>query len=116
MEVSRGIGELIDRHSMDARDLSGIGRVHRGRLLPPGEYGSHDEVAHRDPEIGEKRKGHHSCGVERRLLLGFAQGSLDRPDVTGLERAAGEGRLTRVRTHVVCALDEQDVGTFIPFA
>ena len=42
-------------------------------------------------------------------LLRLAERRVDGPAVTGIQRAAGEGRLPGVRSHVMGALDEQQV-------
>src|SRR5690242_18288256 len=103
------VRKFRDGHPNDGRHLLYIDRFHRMRLAPPGQHRGDDETAHRNEQLRQLGDDLHRHGVDPGLFLGLTKRRSDRAVVLGVDRAAGERRLARVRAQRRRALDEEHI-------
>ena len=108
-----GIDQVGDRDVVDGVHLVGADHAHVAALAPVAQDRCHGEVGRRQPQLGQLAEHLDLGRIEPDLLLRLAQRRLDRA-LAGVDRAAGEGHLPGVRTHVVRALGEQQLAAPVP--
>ena len=77
----------------------GLTTATRLGVVPPAEHRGDGEVARRQPELRQHREDVDPVGVAARSPP-RPRAARPRPRLVGVERAAGEGHLPRLRTHV----------------
>jgi len=78
--------------------------------MPPRENRRDNEIADRDPQIGESTENSHPRGVQTGFLVRFPQGRRCRVHVDRLGDTTRKGRLTGVGVCSTGPLDQQHVG------